>query len=83
MSRVTLLVSICDKLSDIGFFKGVKHIPEVFMIRLSAFWKLVREKTHDSLVALNFRPEILDAQLIIFGHIDLPYGIDFHKLIFI
>ena len=74
---------MCDKLPDIGFFQSVEDIPEVLVIRLPTLWQLIREESHDSLIALNFRPEILDAQLIIFGHIDLPYGIDFHKLLFI
>ena len=83
LSRVALLVSMGDCLPDVGLLQRVENVPEVVVVGLPALRELVREEPHESLVALNLRPEFLHAQLVVPGHVHLLDGVHLHELLLI
>jgi hypothetical protein len=83
LSRVPLLVGIGDELPNVGFLQSVEYVPKVFVIWLPALGQFVREEAHESLVSLDLRPEVFDAQFVVAWHVNFPNGINFHKFFFI
>ena len=83
LSRVPLLVGIGDELPNVGFLQSVEYVPKVFVIWLPALGQFVREEAHESLVSLDLRPEVFDAQFVVARHVNLPDRVHLHELLFI
>jgi hypothetical protein len=51
------------------------------VVGLPSLGQVVREEAHDPLIVLHARPEVLDGQLVVLGHVHLLDGVRLHELL--
>ena len=69
-SGVSLLLRVLDDAINVVFAQRIEHIERVVAIRHSALWQHFREKRHQLLILLNHRPNVLDTEFVVLGHVD-------------
>ncbi len=67
---VALLLRMLDDTINVVLAQRVEHIERVVAIRHPALRQIVREERHQLLILLNHGPNVLDAELVVLGHVD-------------
>ena len=72
ISRHALLGGVVHDLVEVVGLLGVQDVEEVISRWSLTLGVLVREVAHEERVLLHQRVDVLDAQLLVLGHLDVP-----------
>ena len=71
-----------DHLSDMVRVHGVKHCEEVVPIGISVGWIIILQILHYFVILLELRKDVLDAELVVLGHVHRALLTDLEQLLF-